>query len=30
MDNEQNQNKDARIIDVDLQNEMRKSFWITP
>lgn len=26
MDNEQNQNKDARIIDVDLQNEMRKSF----
>lgn len=30
MDNEQNQNKDARIIDVDLQNEMRKAFWITP
>ena len=26
MDNEQNQNKDSRIIDVDLQNEMRKSF----
>lgn len=30
MDNEQNQNKDSRIIDVDLQNEMRKSFWTTP
>ncbi len=26
MDNEQNQNKNSRIIDVDLQNEMRKSF----
>lgn len=30
MDNEQNQNKNSRIIDVDLQNEMRKSFWTTP
>lgn len=30
MDNEQNQNKDSRIIDVDLQNEMRKAFWTTP
>lgn len=29
MDNEQNQNKNSRIIDVDLQNEMRKSFWTT-
>ena len=26
MDNEQNQNKNSRIIDVDLQNEMRTSF----
>ena len=26
MDNEQNQNMNSRIIDVDLQNEMRKSF----
>ena len=26
MDNEQNQNKNSRIIDVDLQNEMKKSF----
>ena len=26
MDNEQNRNKNSRIIDVDLQNEMRKSF----
>lgn len=30
MDNEQNQNKNSRIIDVDLQNEMRKAFWTTP
>jgi DNA gyrase subunit A len=30
MDNEQNQNKDSRIIDVDLQNEMRKSFLDYP
>lgn len=30
MDNEQNQNKNSRIIDVDLQNEIEKSFWTTP
>lgn len=30
MDNEQNQNKNSRIIDVDLQNEMEEAFWTTP
>ena len=27
MDNEQNQNKNSRIIDVDLQNEMKKKLF---